>query len=100
MNNVLQLSNRTYNKDFVVINIDFKNFDIFSFDNEFAYTITTVMQTLYPEKLKTCYVHNMCSFYKNIVKLILNFLDTNTQSKIKIVKSNKKIINENFEKNI
>ena len=86
MKNVLELSNKIYNKDFVIINIDFLNFDMFSFDTDFAYTITTVMQSLFPEKLKTCYVHNMCSFYKNIVKIILNFLDNNTQSKIKIVK--------------
>ena len=97
MSNILQLSNKEYNKDFVIINIDFKDFDIFSFDSDFCYTLITVMQNLYPEKLKTCNVFNMSSFYKNILSFILNLLDENTRSKIKIIKPLKDQDNSNFE---
>lgn len=97
MSIILEKSNNEYNKDFVIINIDFLDFDIFSFDSDFCYTLITVMQNLYPEKLKTCNVYNMSSFYKNILRFILNLLDDNTRSKIKIIKKDKNQENYNFE---
>ena len=97
MSIILEKSNKEYNKDFVIINIDFLDFDIFSFDSDFCYTLITVMQNLYPEKLKTCNVFNMSSFYKNILRFILNLLDENTRSKIKIIKNNKTQENNTVE---
>ncbi len=86
MKDILEISRNKYNKDYVNIHIDFENFNIYSFDSKFAYTLTTVMQTLFPEKLNTCYIYNMNNFYKDILKMILNFLDERTKSKIQIVK--------------
>ena len=55
------------------------------------------MQNLYPEKLKTCNVFNMSSFYKNILSFILNLLDENTRSKINIIKPIKDNKKDNIE---
>ena len=88
MQNILEQSREIYNKDFLVVNIDFFNFDILSFDQNFATTLISLMQNLFPEKLKKCYIYNMTSFYTNILNFILGFLDINTKSKIEVIKEN------------
>ena len=92
MQNILEQSRKIYNKDYLVVNIDFFSFDILSFDQNFATTLISLMQHLFPEKLKKCCIYNMTSFYTNILNFILGFLDSNTKSKIEVIKNEEKHI--------
>ena len=93
MQNIIEQSRNLYNKDYVYVNIDFIKFNVLSFDQNFATTFISLMQSLFPEKLKKCYVYNMDSLYSIIFNIILDCLDSRTKSKIEIVskENNKKI---------
>ena len=101
----LKLINKQLSVDFLVEqlirNIDtvLTKYDVFNFhinvksisildvdkNKDFIQKASIVLKDKYPYKLDTCYIYEAPNMFNNIFKLIVAFVDKETQKKIKIV---------------
>ena len=104
----LKISLNCFNQDKFVVSVDLKYLELGQVDKDLLFKLVNVLETLFPEKLSTCYISGASSFFKGIYKCLSLFINKRTRSKIKFVKKNGKIstdeeylncINSNENKN-
>ena len=52
----------------------------------FIKQMSEILKTMFPEKLKVCYIYNAPYIFSNLFAVISAFIDKRTQQKIKLVK--------------
>lgn len=52
----------------------------------FIKQMSEILKTMFPEKLKVCYIYNAPYIFSNLFAVISAFIDKKTQQKIKLVK--------------
>lgn len=70
----------------LIVHVSLKGFSIREMDKhiQFFKHISIILDTRYPQKLTTCYIHNSSSIFTQLFSLLSCFVDKETLKKVKI----------------